>query len=70
MLLAVPGILIDKERCTRRDEVVLNRVRMGHTLLTHGYLRNDDVNYVAPHYIIIIIRARCTFLILAVPMSE
>ena len=43
-----PGIWIDKERCTRRDEVVINKVRMGHTLLTHGYLMNDDVPDVAP----------------------
>ena len=48
-IIPVPGIWIDKERCTRRDEVVINRVRIGHTLLTHGYLMNDDVPDVAPH---------------------
>ena len=42
-IIPLPGIWIDKERCTRRDEVVINRVRMGHTLLTHGYLMNDGV---------------------------
>ena len=29
--------------------MVINRVRMGHTLLTHGYLMNDDVPGMAPH---------------------
>ena len=31
-----------------RDEVLINRLKMGHTLLTHGYLMND-VPDVAPH---------------------
>ena len=48
-IIPVPGIWIDKERCTCRDEVVINTVRMGHTILTHGYLMNDDVPDVAPH---------------------
>ena len=47
-IIPVPGIWIDKERCTRRDEVVINIVRMGRTLLTHGYLMNDDVPDVEP----------------------
>ena len=44
----VPGIWTDKERYTRRDEVVIKRERMGH-LLAHGYLINDAVPDVAPH---------------------
>ena len=43
-------IIASGEMCTLvRDEVVINRVRMGHTVLTHGYLMNDDVPDVAPH---------------------
>ena len=49
-IIPVPGIWIDyRKGGTRRGEVVINRMRMGHTLLTHGYLMNDDVPDVAPH---------------------
>ena len=44
-IIPVPGVWIEKERFPRKDEVV----RMGHSLLTHGYLMNDDVPDVAPH---------------------
>ena len=33
----------------RRDEVVISRIRLGQTLLTHGYLMDNDVPDVAPH---------------------
>ena len=48
-IISVPVIWIYKERCTRRDEVVINRVRMGHTLFTHEYLMKDDLPDVALH---------------------
>ena len=31
------------------DEVVISRMRLGHTLLTHGYLMDNDVPDEAPH---------------------
>ena len=48
-IIPVPWIWTDGERCKRRDRVAIKRVRIGHTLLTHGYLMNDDVPDVAPH---------------------
>ena len=33
----------NQENFTRRGEVVFNRLRVGHTLLTHGYLMDGDV---------------------------
>ena len=47
-IIPVPGIWIDMERFACR-EVVMNKLRMGHTLLTHEYLMDDDVPDVAPH---------------------
>ena len=32
------------------DDVVISRIRLGHTLLTHGYLMDSDVPDVAPHF--------------------
>ena len=32
-----------------RDEVIITRMRLGHILLTLGYLVDNDVNDVAPH---------------------
>ena len=34
---------------SHRDEVVISRMRLGHTLLTYGYLTDNDVPDVAPH---------------------
>ena len=36
------------EGCSRRDEVVISRLRLGHTFLTHGYLMNNDVPDIGP----------------------
>ena len=36
------------EGYSRRDEVVISRVRLGHILLTRGYLINNDVPDIAP----------------------
>uniref|UniRef100_A0A2P2HXV0 ribonuclease H n=1 Tax=Hirondellea gigas TaxID=1518452 RepID=A0A2P2HXV0_9CRUS len=33
----------------RRDEIVTNRLRAGHTLLTHGYLMDNTVPDIAPY---------------------
>ena len=44
-----PELWIDMGRYSRRDEVVISRMRLGHTLLTHGYLMDNDVPDVAPH---------------------
>ena len=40
---------IDMGKYSCRDEVVNRRMRLGHTLLTHGYLMDNDVPHVAPH---------------------
>ena len=40
-------IVMGKYSCW--DEVVISRMRLGHTLLTHGYLMDNDVPDVAPH---------------------
>ena len=34
-------LLPENFNLTRRQEVVLNRIKMGHTLLTHGYLMDN-----------------------------
>ena len=31
---------------TRRDQVVYNRLRAGHTLITHGYLPDNSIPYI------------------------
>ena len=36
------------EGCSSRDEVLISRLRLGHTFLTHGYLMNNDVPNIAP----------------------
>ena len=40
---------IDMGKYSCRDEVLISRMRLGHTLLTHGYLMDNDVPDVAPH---------------------
>ena len=44
-----PELWIDMGKYSLRDEVVISRMRLGHTLLTHGYLTDNDVPDVAPH---------------------
>ena len=43
-----PGELPVIKYTNRREEVVLNRLRVGHSLITHGYLMDDDVPDVPP----------------------
>ena len=38
-----PEIWIDSGKYSRWDEVIISRTRLGLTLLTHGYLVNNDV---------------------------
>ena len=45
-----PEIWMDSGKYSRRDEVIISRMRLGHTLLTHGYLVNNDVPDAAPHW--------------------
>ena len=42
------GVCLPHPETSRRDEVVLNRVRAGHSLATHGYLMNTDGPRVPP----------------------
>ena len=44
-----PELWIDMGKYSRRDEVVISRMRLRHTLLTRGYLMENDVPDVAPH---------------------
>ena len=44
-----PEIWINSGKYSRRDEVIISRMRLGLTLLTYGYLVNNDVPDVAPH---------------------
>ena len=44
-----PKLRLDMGKYSRRDEVVISRMRLGHTLLTHGYLMDNDAPDVAPH---------------------
>ena len=37
-------------RLRRREEVILNRLWTGHSLLTHGYLMEDSVSRIPPVY--------------------
>ena len=46
-IAAKPGDL-EVRYTNRRDEVVLNRVRVGHSFITHGYLMDNDVPDVPP----------------------
>ena len=46
---AEPEMWTDVGKYSRRDEVVMNRMRLGHTLLTHGYLVDNDAPEVAPY---------------------
>ena len=40
---------INSGKYSSRDEVIISRMRLGHTLLTHAYLVDNDVPDVAPH---------------------
>ena len=38
----------DTRKRTRRDEVVINRLRLGHTRLTHGFMFDPELQRVLP----------------------
>lgn len=45
---ATTGLWKSEGSLGRKEEVVLNRLRAGHTLLTHGYLMDNTVFDIAP----------------------
>ena len=45
-----PEIWIDSGKYSCRNEMIISRMRLGHTFLTHGYLVNNDVPDVANHF--------------------
>jgi len=45
---SAPGVWKDANKLSRRDEVVINRLRSGHCRATHGYLMDNSVQPAAP----------------------